>query len=189
MKKVLKTDKIPFREMLSSRKQTFEDILKEVSAAFAENFKRGRLWVEDQVISGAKLEVTLEEYGISQGQLIYVEYANLNNQWPTDKVSAGPQSGNKLNTQNTDRQGQAAKQAQIHRTSGLYNLGNSKKALYSSYIFLACYMNSALQCLANTQFFYDYFIKEKTYLKQMNIKNKFGHQGELASNFAQLVMK
>lgn len=48
-------------------------------------------------------------------------------------------------------------------------------------------MNSALQCLANTRFFYEYFIKDKRYIKQMNLKNKLGHQGELASNFAQLV--
>ena len=45
-------------------------------------------------------------------------------------------------------------------------------------------MNSALQCLANTRFFYEYFIKDKRYIKQMNLKSKLGHQGELASNFA-----
>jgi ubiquitin C-terminal hydrolase len=48
-------------------------------------------------------------------------------------------------------------------------------------------MNSALQCLANTKFFSEYFIKDKRYLKQLNLKNKAGHGGELASNFAQLV--
>lgn len=47
MKKVLKSDKIPFYEMLISRKQTFEEILKEISVTFKENFKRGRLWIED----------------------------------------------------------------------------------------------------------------------------------------------
>jgi ubiquitin C-terminal hydrolase len=45
-------------------------------------------------------------------------------------------------------------------------------------------MNSALQCLANTKFFHEYYMREKRYLKQMNLKNKLGHQGELASNFA-----
>lgn len=48
-------------------------------------------------------------------------------------------------------------------------------------------MNSALQCLANTKFFNEYFIKDKKYLTQMNLKNKSGHSGELASNFALLV--
>jgi len=36
-------------------------------------------------------------------------------------------------------------------------------------------MNSALQCLANTKFFYEYFIKDKKYMKQMNLKSKFGY--------------
>jgi ubiquitin C-terminal hydrolase len=48
-------------------------------------------------------------------------------------------------------------------------------------------MNSALQCVANTKFFYEYFIKESKYLKQTNMKNVLGHQGDLVLNFAQLV--
>jgi hypothetical protein len=65
--------------MLISRKTTFEEAIKEISVTFKENHKRARLWIEDQVISGAKLEMTLEEFGISMGQLIYVEYSNTNN--------------------------------------------------------------------------------------------------------------
>lgn len=67
MKKVLKQDKLPFHEMLVSRKTTFEEVLRDISITFKENYKRGRLWIEDQVISGAKLEMTLEEFGISMG--------------------------------------------------------------------------------------------------------------------------
>jgi len=48
-------------------------------------------------------------------------------------------------------------------------------------------MNSALQCIANTKFFYEYFVKESKYVKQMNMRNPLGHQGELVINFAQLV--
>lgn len=81
----MKQDKLPFYEMLVSRKITFEEVLRDISITFKENHKRGRLWIEDQVISGAKLEMTLEEFGISIGQVVYVEYSNNNNQWPTDK--------------------------------------------------------------------------------------------------------
>ena len=95
VKKVLKQDKLPFYEMLISRKTTFEEVLREISLVFKENLKRGRLWIEDQVISGAKLEMSLEEFGISMGQVVYVEYSNMNNQWPTDKQGAGPVSGQK----------------------------------------------------------------------------------------------
>jgi len=47
MKKVLKTDKIPFNELLISRKKNFEDVLREISVTFKENYKRGRIWIED----------------------------------------------------------------------------------------------------------------------------------------------
>jgi len=47
LKKVLKTDKIPFNELLISRKKTFEDVLREISVTFKENYKRGRIWIED----------------------------------------------------------------------------------------------------------------------------------------------
>ena len=67
MKKTLKSEKIPFHELSISRKATFEDVLKIISNTYKENAKRGRLWIEDQVISGAKLEETLEDFGISIG--------------------------------------------------------------------------------------------------------------------------
>jgi hypothetical protein len=33
--------------MLISRKTTFEEVLKEISFNLKENYKRGRLWIED----------------------------------------------------------------------------------------------------------------------------------------------
>lgn len=116
MKKVLKSDKIPLYELSISRKTTFEELLKIITTTFKENPKRGRLWIEDQVISGAKLEESLEDFGISIGQVIYAEYANQNNQWPTDKNLAG-----------TVKTTTGEKEFKIeNKTSGLYNLGNSK---------------------------------------------------------------
>ncbi len=47
VKKVLKSDKIPFNEMLVSRKTTFDEVIREISANYRENHKRGRLWIED----------------------------------------------------------------------------------------------------------------------------------------------
>jgi hypothetical protein len=75
---------LPFSELLTSRKSTFEDILRTMSLKLNENPKRGRLWIEDQIISGAKLDETLEEYGVSMGQKVYIEYSNNSNQWPSE---------------------------------------------------------------------------------------------------------
>lgn len=125
MKKVLKSDKIPLFELLISRKATFEEVLRNISATLKENPKRGRLWIEDQIISGAKLEESLEEFGISMGQVIYAEYANANNQWPTDNkvtVQKTALSSQSTTTSGTDQQSGK----DIGKTCGLYNLGNSK---------------------------------------------------------------
>ena len=116
MKKVIKSEKIPFKEIYLSRKTTFEELLQIVSEEYKENSKRGRLWIEENVIAGAKLEETLEDFGISIGQVVYVEYSNAQNQWPSDKLGMGSSFVNKLGEK---------KDEDITATSGLYNLGNS----------------------------------------------------------------
>ncbi len=125
-------------------------MLHQISQTYKESQKRGRLWIEDQVISGAKLEETLEDYGISIGQVVYVEFSNANNQWPSDKVT---------DMEKTRTPSSKVEKSDELRTAGLYNLGNSKK-INIILIIIACYMNSALQCIANTKFFYEYFVKE-----------------------------
>ena len=91
-----------------------------MSFTLGENFKRGRIWIDDQIISGAKLEETLEEFGVSLGQVLYTEYANASNQWPTDNAAAQVKKG-------ANNGGTAESSS---KTNGLYNLGNSKFIQY-----------------------------------------------------------
>jgi len=83
--KVLKTDNIPFKEVQLSKKTTLFNVLQIAAKHFDENPKKGRLLIEDAVISGRKLFMNLEEYGTAVGQLIYAEFQTASNEWPTEK--------------------------------------------------------------------------------------------------------
>jgi len=147
---VFKQEGLPFYELVISRKATFDELLKTISATYKEMPKKGRLWIEDEMIGGGKLNDRIEDFGISIGQVVYVEYSDQNNVFPTD-----------LNRPSSLKS-QPSSQSHHSHTQGLYNLGNT------------CYMNSALQCLANTKHFKDYFCGKK-YLKQMNMKSRLGY--------------
>lgn len=112
---------LPFYELLVSRKSTFEEVLRDISQTLNENPKRGRLWIEDQIISGAKLEESLENYGISMGQVVYAEYATAaSNLWPSDNLIMKQSASGKGSKSNGGATEDGLK------TNGLYNLGNSK---------------------------------------------------------------
>lgn len=48
-------------------------------------------------------------------------------------------------------------------------------------------MNSALQVLANLSHLYEYFVVQKQYLTQLNVKSTSGHNGLLAITFGSLL--
>lgn len=68
IKKHVPSGQLPFFEMSLTKKATLDLLLKHFAEVFhCANKKKGRLLIEDQVLSGIKLTQTLEEYGIHSG--------------------------------------------------------------------------------------------------------------------------
>ena len=82
----MKTDNLPFEELQVSRKTTLHQVLQIAARTFKENIKRGRLLIEDQILGGTSLFQSLEDFGLRHGQLIYAEFSNSSNEFPTDLV-------------------------------------------------------------------------------------------------------
>jgi hypothetical protein len=76
LKKILKTEKLPFEELELSKKTTFGQVLNTAAKLYNGNPKQCRLLIEDTIISGPKLFMTLGEYGINIGQLVFAEFTN-----------------------------------------------------------------------------------------------------------------
>ena len=55
LRKVARTDSLPFEELQMSRKTTLHQVLQLAAQTFKENIKRGRLLIEDQILSGTNL--------------------------------------------------------------------------------------------------------------------------------------
>ncbi len=78
-------------------------VLKYMCQFFKENnLKKARLLVENQVLNGLKLKQTVEDAGIKSGQVVYVEFLQPNNTWPTDNFSEKERDRNKEKNDNIE---------------------------------------------------------------------------------------
>ena len=165
----MKSETLPFEELELSKTTKFNQLLITAAKLFGENPKRGRLLIDDTVFHGPKLYMTLDEFGVPVGQLIYAEFTNAQNEWPSDVAKRTQQ--NEIKREATP----ANPKRSTIRTIGLHNLGNT------------CYLNSALQIVANLKLFHEYFVLTGMYARQSNLKNPQGYSGDLVESFAQLI--
>lgn len=198
IRKVLKTDIIPFVELQVSRRATFKQLVDkmveilqcELEEAAAQgdgiddesplaNMRqegsgalvqlktlKPRLHMEDEILTEGQMSETLEAINVPTGQLFLVEFIDpKTGKYESDKLNINalrPMMTNSLVNQSTQ---------------GLMNPGDKNN----------CYMNSALQCLANMKHFHQFFVRKQRHVTQINLTSQDGYQGRLVKGFARIL--
>ncbi|XP_055881361.1 ubiquitin carboxyl-terminal hydrolase 15-like [Biomphalaria glabrata] len=156
----------------------------------------------------SKKDVTLQDAGLYQGQVIVVEVKNADGTWPRQAKSTSTYSSNYSSTSqrssgysgasgssSTNESGSQSTNTNVYSSNSVNNYyntysdrsGTSKPGLCGlANLGNTCFMNSALQCMLNVSRLTDYMLSGK-WEKELNKENPLGMKGEVAITYAELV--
>ncbi|XP_017658692.1 ubiquitin carboxyl-terminal hydrolase 4 isoform X3 [Nannospalax galili] len=157
-----------------SKADTIATIEKEMRKLFNIPAEREtRLWnkyMSNTYEQLSKLDNTIQDAGLYQGQVLVIEPQNEDGTWPR-QIQQSNGSGFSASYNRCQEPPLPHIQPGL---CGLGNLGNT------------CFMNSALQCLSNTAPLTEYFLKDE-YEAEINRDNPLGMKGEIAEAYAELI--
>uniref|UniRef100_A0A8D2DFB4 Ubiquitin carboxyl-terminal hydrolase n=1 Tax=Sciurus vulgaris TaxID=55149 RepID=A0A8D2DFB4_SCIVU len=156
-----------------SKADTIATIEKEMRKLFNIPAEREtRLWnkyMSNTYEQLSKLDNTIQDAGLYQGQVLVIEPQNEDGTWPRQTLQS--------NASGFSASYNCQEPPSSHIQPGLCGLGNLGNT---------CFMNSALQCLSNTAPLTDYFLKDE-YEAEINRDNPLGMKGEIAEAYAELI--
>lgn len=203
-----------------SKADTIATIEKEMRKLFNIPAEREtRLWnkyMSNTYEQLSKLDNTIQDAGLYQGQVLVIEPQNEDGTWPRQtlqsKSSTAP-SRNFTTSSKPSASPYSSMSASLiangdsTNSSGMHNSGVSRggAGFSASYncqeppsphiqpglcglgnLGNTCFMNSALQCLSNTGPLTEYFLKDE-YEAEINRDNPLGMKGEIAEAYAELI--
>ncbi|XP_059151065.1 ubiquitin carboxyl-terminal hydrolase 15-like [Physella acuta] len=196
-----------------SRADTIATIEQEMRRLFSiPDNKEVRLW--NRYMSNTyelltKKDVSLQDAGLYQGQVIVIEEKNEDGTWPRQAKSASSYGSTPSTTYSSNRAGYTGasgsstydSSSQATSTSSYtsnsvnnfysnngYDRSNSSKPGLCGLANLGntCFMNSALQCMSNVGRLTDYMLSN-VWEKELNKENPLGMRGEIANTYAELI--